>query len=183
MQSGIGAMVRRRSHIEPTSALRGVSVAGEDRLVKSRGLKRSRRGGELEEFVGEGFDASPQGFGDGIAHGQLEAAFHLFIGLDAQRAHGLNGPPPDVVFFLAAALVAVEADDVVAHLVKEDGQTDGSPWIRGLDPSDDGAVGKMILPGAAGHPAAPPFHTNIVPGFDPPDERRKLRHRSVLSAL
>ncbi len=50
---------------------------------------------------------------------------HFFVRLDAVQAHLRNGPDPRVILLFAPFFVGVEPDDVVAHLVEENGEADG----------------------------------------------------------
>src|SRR5207302_7227798 len=81
-----------------------------------------------------------------------------------------DGPDPGVVFFFAAALVAVEADGVVADLVEEDGETDGRAREGRFDPVDAAAVLEPDAPGAAAHLTAPAFDAHVVAGLHHVDD-------------
>src|SRR3954471_6131321 len=90
--------------------------------------------------LGQVLDAAPQRLADRVLHRQLEAALDLLVRLDAQIAHLLDRPPPDVVFLLAPLPEAVEPDHVVPPLVEEDREPERRLRPRGLDPVDDAAV-------------------------------------------
>src|SRR5437870_3578880 len=65
-------------------------------------------GGKAKKRGGEALGAAAEGFADGVLHGFVEAGLDAFIGLDAELAHLIQGPEPDVIFFFAADAVAVK---------------------------------------------------------------------------
>src|SRR5690242_5355711 len=114
------------------------------------------------ECFGKLLDASSHGFADRILHREVEAALHALVGFDAELFHLLNRPDPHMVFFLTSALVGVEADDVVADFVEEDGEADRGFGLRGFNPVDRSAVVEKDAPGAAAHTASPAAHADVV---------------------
>lgn len=137
-----------------------------------------RLGEELGEGFGEILNAPAERFADGVLHAQLEAREHFLVRLDAQAAHLVDRPLPDVIFFFTAAFEPLEADDVVADFVQEDAEAQGRFRKRGLDPVDVAAVRVALLPGAAAH-VAPPFANNdAVTGSHQLDDRRIVGHAS-----
>ena len=135
---------------------------------------------EAHQGLGEFFGASAEGFADGVLHGFVEARLDALIGLDAEFAHLLQGPDPDVIFLFAADAIAVEADGVVAYFVEEDGEADGGAGIRGFDPIDGAAVGIGDGPGAAGHMPAPAAHTDAVFALHSADDLGEIAHAYLL---
>jgi hypothetical protein len=128
------------------------------------------------QILRHGLDAAAEGFADGVAHREIEPAVDFGVGLYALAAHFIQGPDPDVIFFLAAPPVFFEADDVMADLMQEDREADGSFGLGGFNPVDHAAVVVVDAPGFAAHAATPAFDADIVPGFHHFYNSRKIRH-------
>ena len=133
-------------------------------------------GREAQQWFGQFLGAAAEGFADGVLHGFVEARVDAFIGFDAEFAHLLEGPHPDVIFFFAADAIAVKADGVVAYFVKKDGEADGSAGIGGFDPIGAAAVGVGDGPGAAGHVFAPAANADGVFPLHVTDDLCKIGH-------
>ena len=134
---------------------------------------------ELEERLGEGFQASSHRLADGVLHGEFEAAGDFFVGLDAELAHLVDGPDPDVIFFLATFFVAAEANGVMANLVEKDREADGGLGEGGFDPVDASAIAMADAPGAAAHLFAPAFDADGIAAFHRFDDGVELGGAAV----
>jgi len=133
---------------EPAASRRGLllfesraSRGSTGRSTRSRLKRPSRRlRQELVQRFGQALNPASHGFADRVLHREVEPPQDLLVGLHSELAHLADRPDPDVVLLLAAALVRLEPDRVVADLVEEDREADRGLGDRGLDPVDDAAV-------------------------------------------
>jgi len=107
-------------------------------------------------------DAAPDGFIHSVLNREIEAPQNARIGLDAGLFHLVDRPDPGVVFFFAAFLVFLKADDMVAYFMEENGQADRRSRVRGFHPVHRFSIGVVDLPGAAAHGLSPALDAKIV---------------------
>src|SRR5687768_17526353 len=170
---GASPMRSRRPAACSDSAAGAASCMGEAPMPReaSRRLRQ-----ELLELLRKLLDAAADRLVHGVLHREPHPPLDARVRLDAQLAHLADRPCPGVVFLLAAPLVAVEPDHVVANLVEKDGEADRRARDGRLDPVDDPAVVVVHAPRAAAHGATPLADADVVALFHIGDELGVIGH-------